>query len=157
MGYHFCNAHPDIPNEPDLDAFLMRFVAGSALDIAQATAGGALLGGIAAHQRAYLEAAQRGQPVHFVSYENLHRDPENTLHKLAAFLGSTMQHDDIARLQAQASFESMKSAARAREVSRRTPLAEVFWRSSTVGDWHNTLTDAQGARVDEAFAEPLAP
>eukprot|EP00930_Biecheleria_cincta_P073848 TRINITY_DN6111_c0_g3_i1.p1 TRINITY_DN6111_c0_g3~~TRINITY_DN6111_c0_g3_i1.p1 ORF type:complete len:932 (+),score=104.53 TRINITY_DN6111_c0_g3_i1:303-2798(+) len=159
--YHFCNAHPGIPSETDLDAFLSRFLAGAALDSEQATSGGALLGGIAWHQRAYVEAAENGASIHILSYERLHREPVRTIANLAAFLGRTLQDNEIAVLQEKASFASMKAAARAWEAKRvrcsKTEWSEVFWRKGIPGDWVNSLTDEQGALLTSAFAESLAP
>merc|ERR1719272_481107 len=94
--WHFANANEWIQNEPDLEAFLKQFVAGAKTDAAEATAEGAMIGGYAAHVHGYVEAAQAGRRIHFMSYDRLHTAPEEEIRSLAEYLGKPLSDEDMA-------------------------------------------------------------
>ncbi|XP_048210587.1 amine sulfotransferase-like [Perognathus longimembris pacificus] len=93
----------------------------------------------------------------FLSYEEMKKDLRNSVLKLSKFFDKELSEEDVDAVVIQASFEKMKSDARANydvilsdEIGTRNSDGR-FLRKGTVGDWKNHFTVEQSERFDRIF------
>jgi hypothetical protein len=92
-----------------------------------------------------------------VKFEDMRRDPENVLARMAAFIGCTA---DAARVQHAVRNNSL-AAMRAREdeatnLPKNTPEEGRFVRRGSIGGWRGALTPLQLQLVDQYAGDVLA-
>ncbi|CAL1353702.1 unnamed protein product [Linum trigynum] len=102
------------------------------------------------------ESNMRPEEVLFLKYEELCRDPEEQVRKLASFMGrpfSSMEDGDaeVGKVLRRSSFNRLKEL----EVNKNgvwEPYQlpnNTFFRKGTVGDWKSCLTPQMAKRVDQ--------
>jgi len=105
--------------------------------------------------------AHRNDPnVLFLTYEDLSRDLEGTIRRIAAFIGRDVPPESMPGIVQRCSFGFMKQ-----HENRFDPAMERLWeqgvqlkaflRQGRVGDGAVSLTEEQQARFDQAFAGRL--
>lgn len=103
----------------------------------------------------------------FLRYEELQRDTESTIRRIAAFCNITLDDERLARTLQRSSFAFMKQHERKIDplpfVSSEIGVAPQsfgrasFLRKGTVGDWKAHLSTEQRARFEQEFNCRLAP
>ena len=94
----------------------------------------------------------------FVCYEELHKDPQKQIQRIAKFLNIDLTPDMVDSIAEQTLFKNMK----------KNPAANMYWtdryrdddhgrfmRKGKVGDWRNHFTEEQSAKVDAWIAERI--
>ncbi|CAI0437812.1 unnamed protein product [Linum tenue] len=96
------------------------------------------------------ESRKRPEEVLFLKYEDLCRNPEEQVRKLASFLGRKMSID-VEKVLWRSSLNRLKEL----EVNKDDVAKEgkhvgnsTFFRTGTVGDWKNYLTSDMAQRID---------
>ena len=93
--------------------------------------------------------------MHVVRYEDLHESAEKTFGEIARFLRIDATDTAIAKAIADASFTKLKAQEEASGFVEKAETTKTFFRSGAVGEWRETLTDAQRARIVAANAEVM--
>ncbi|MDG2207974.1 MAG: sulfotransferase domain-containing protein [Pirellulales bacterium] len=93
--------------------------------------------------------------MHVVRYEDLHERAQKTFAGIARFLRIDANKAAIAKAIADASFTKLKAQEEASGFVEKAETTKTFFRSGAVGEWKETLTDAQRARIVEANAEVM--
>ena len=97
------------------------------------------------HVRSWTEAP--GLDVRVIRYEDMHTDPENTFAEAVEFLGLQSDPTRLERAIRFSSFDIMAAQEQQTGFRERPARAQRFFRKGKAGDWQDTLTDAQIARV----------
>ncbi|CAI0460350.1 unnamed protein product [Linum tenue] len=101
------------------------------------------------------ESRKRPEEVLFLKYEDLCRNPEEQVRKLASFLGRKTSVD-VEKVLWRSNLNRLKEL----EVNRNgvcTPCIPntIFFRTGTVGDWKNYLTSDIAQRLDDLTRDKL--
>ncbi|CAL1384859.1 unnamed protein product [Linum trigynum] len=98
------------------------------------------------------ESKKRPDEVFFVKYEDLCRDLEEQVRKLATFLGQKIMDPDVEEVLWRSSLNRLKEL----EVNKNGVRKELpyipnftYFRTGTVGDWKNYLTSDMAQRIDQ--------
>jgi aryl sulfotransferase len=86
-------------------------------------------------------------PVHFVRYEDMHRDPHATFAGVASFLGLASDRERIAMAVEAAAFPRLQAQERATGFNEKPIEAAAFFREGRVDGWRQALTAEQAARI----------
>lgn len=101
----------------------------------------------------------------FLRYEDLKKDINSAVKKIAGFLGFPISDEedangvveDIARL---CSFENLKNLEVNKKGETQTTVVKVknnsFFRKGEVGDWRNTLTPSMAEEIEKIMEEKFA-
>ena len=96
----------------------------------------------------------------FLKYEDMKKDLESTISKIASFIGINLSDDIITKIAYFTSFEQMKDDNTVnyswREYYQKEG-APKFCRKGIVGDWKNFLSAKQSAEMDDICATRLEP
>lgn len=95
---------------------------------------------------------RRPQQVAFVHYEDLHRDFDGEVRRLAAFCGLPLTEQLLARVRAGAAFTAM----RADPLTNFSNICSDHIRRGEVGDWRNHFSIEQNLRMNRVIEEKLA-
>jgi len=112
--------------------------------------------------------AHRNDPsVLFIRYEDLQRDAEGTIRRIAAFCNIVLDDERLARVLQRSSFAFMKQyehkidpmpfMSKDLGAAPRSFERVSFLRKGTVGDWKAHLSAEQRVRFDQEFERRLAP
>jgi hypothetical protein len=97
----------------------------------------------------------------FLRYEDMLREPEGNLRRMAAFMGCPFSPEEEAAGVARdvvelCSLRTLKGLEVNRSGSTVWGIKNgAFFRNGTVGDWSNFMTPAMAARLDAIVAEAL--
>ena len=93
-----------------------------------------------------------------IFYEDMKKDQEAAVRKVAKFLGKELSEEKIKSLVQHLDFKSMKqNKAVNYEALIQNPEGGSFMRKGQVGDWKNYFTDEMSARVDDAIKKYCTP
>ena len=94
----------------------------------------------------------------FVKYENVLKDPKETIRTIAKFLKKEMSDADVDKLANHVSFESMKEnpMTNMKSMPFYDQSISPFMRKGTVGDWKNYFTVEQSEYFDELYKEKVS-
>lgn len=109
--------------------------------------------GWSGHARSWLEAP--GRTPCLVHYEELVRDTEATLARIAGYAGINCGPDAIARVVAATRFDALRAREEERGFAGGQKAGRLFFRSGRSGVWRDTLTAAQAARIERSHAEMM--
>ncbi len=84
--------------------------------------------------------------IFFTTYEKLHRNFEDEIFRLGAFLERDLTAEKIENIRELTKFSKLKQKNRRSKPSR-------FFRKGVMGDWQEHMTPEQGARLDEIEAD----
>lgn len=94
-------------------------------------------------------------------YEDMKKDLEGSVRKVAEFLGKDLQEGNIKELVEHLSFDSMKrNAATNKDYDKEGLLMKRngdFMRKGEVGDWKNYFTDEMNERMNRAIEKHFKP
>ena len=85
----------------------------------------------------------------FVKYEDYLRNPEETIHKVASFIGKTLDNNTVKKIAEITSFKTMKCNPKL-NVTHETMRGD-WLRKGEVGDWVNYFTPPQLERIQEMY------
>lgn len=96
----------------------------------------------------------------FLTYEDLKRDTEGTIDKVAKFLGKTLTQEQKDKIIDHCSFENMKKNPTTNHSWFETlgvsdPKRGDFMRKGCVGDWANHLTDDMNRQMNQMIGYKL--
>ncbi|CAK8692762.1 unnamed protein product [Clavelina lepadiformis] len=99
---------------------------------------------------------QNDSNVLFAFYEDLKKDINQGIRKVAKFLDVTLSDEDVEMIAEKTSFNSMKESTRQRQ-NIQTQKVRVFkiFRKGAVGEWRNYLTLEQSKLIDEKVQKIL--
>ncbi|CAH1266921.1 SULT1B1 [Branchiostoma lanceolatum] len=88
----------------------------------------------------------------FLKYEDMKKNMEGAIKKVATFLEAELKEDQVARIMEACTFRNMKVVYdKATKVGYRSVLA----RKGVMGDWKSMFTDEQNAAFDAKYKENL--
>jgi len=85
-----------------------------------------------------------------ISYEDLKKNPDETVQKVADFLDVTVSAQGIKDILVACGFEKMKAA------KSGDAMAGKLFRKGKTGDWKNWLSDAQSDEMDRMWRNKMA-
>lgn len=115
-------------------------------------AGRCMYGDWGAHCASALRRAADAD-THIVFYENLHREPEETVIALARFLGVEPAPALIAQVIERSRFSVMATSPTTRFHWFGEAGSRTHYRKGIVGDWRTHLTARQASRLDQRVRE----
>lgn len=100
-------------------------------------------------------ALRDAENVHFMTFEELLREPIREIERLATFLEHPVSAELAESIRDRTAFETMKSD----RFSNLSEIAELgdFFRKGKVGSWKEQFTASQTEAFDRAIAEKLGP
>ena len=95
--------------------------------------------------------------IFIVTYEQMKRDLLSVIKSVSTFLGYNLTDDVIGKIAEQTTFDNMKKNPAANKVHMDSvlPGEGEFMRKGVIGDWKNTFTEEQSARIDAIVADKL--
>lgn len=103
------------------------------------------LGTWSQHVESWVDA--REVPVHVVRYEDMQSDPIASFGLAFGFMGIDLRQDKLEQAISFSRFESLSAQEESHGFRERPPKTKRFFRKGQVGDWRNTLSEAQVERV----------
>ena len=95
----------------------------------------------------------------FMKYEDMKKDLNNAVSKIASFMGVSLPSDVIAKITDLCSAENMRKDDTANMSWMKEFCDEdgksIFVRKGVVGDWKNLLSSEQSAQMDTIYAKKL--
>uniref|UniRef100_A0ACD5ZPE7 Uncharacterized protein n=1 Tax=Avena sativa TaxID=4498 RepID=A0ACD5ZPE7_AVESA len=113
------------------------------------------------HVAGYWEASQRmPEKVLFLRYEEMLREPEDKVRKLAEFMGCAFSDEEVATgvvkdIVDLCSIDALKNMEVNKTGSQMYVKNETFFRKGVAGDWSNHMTAAMAERLDKIVEEAL--
>lgn len=108
------------------------------------------MGSWSTHVRSWMD--ESGLPLLLIRYEDLSADTAREFARVIAFVGLPL---DMARLDKAvrfSSFETLRQQERERGFREKTQASASFFRKGRAGDWRETLTPDQIARIESDHA-----
>ena len=100
--------------------------------------------------------AHRENPnILFLKYEDMKKDLTGSVQKIATFIGSTINKEQLEDVVKQCEFESMKSNPLANYSWESAHQAKPFMRKGVVGDWRNHFSDEESTQFDTLYTEKM--
>lgn len=84
---------------------------------------------------------------HVVRYEDMKLSPIDTFSQIAAFLELPIDRLSITEALERCTFEKLQAQEKQKPFKEKSARSDRFFRKGIVGDWMNTLSDQQIARV----------
>lgn len=95
----------------------------------------------------------------FLRYEDMKKDLQEAVTRIASFIGVALPSDTIAKITRLTTFKNMKQDQAANKGWREDFQVEnggsLFMRKGCVGDWKNFLTPEQSAQMDSICAQKM--
>lgn len=143
--YKMAKVHPDPGAWED---FLEKFMTGQVC-----------YGSWYQHVQEWWELRKR-QPVLYLFYEDMKKDPKREIQKITEFVGRPLPEDIIDRIVQQTSFKKMQENPMTNYTTAPTEVMDhsisPFMRKGITGDWKNTFTVAQNERFDADYEKKMA-
>lgn len=141
--FHFLQAHKVLPPDVKWGDFLSMYMKG---DVGYGSWFDHVLGWW----------AHKDDPnVLFLKYEDMKKDLNGSVQKIATFIGCTVNKEQLEAVVKQCEFQSMKSNPQANYTWESAHQANSFMRKGVVGDWKNHFTDEESAQFDTLCAEKM--
>ena len=96
-----------------------------------------------------------GLPIHVIRYEDMHADARRTVEGLLRFMQVTPNTAHLKRVLAATAFDKLRAQEDREGFVERPETLERFFHSGRAGGWREALSDAQVARLHEAFEPAL--
>ncbi|XP_071484085.1 sulfotransferase 1A1-like [Diadema antillarum] len=148
--YHFCLHVLDLPSYESWDIFFEEFIAGRAPQ-------GSWFENVLPWWR------RRNHPnVLFLKYEDMKKDPTDTVKQVARFMGNSLSDDVINRIVEGSTFSAMKKSKSSNPDSILILSEDAkkqgtsFMRKGAIGDWKNYFSEDQNRRFDELYTKEMA-
>jgi hypothetical protein len=141
--YHFMSNREPISYTGDWKAFFDLFVSGRVL-----------YGLWFSHVAAWWDAGKEAKNILFVTYEDMHKDLNNVITRVSAFLNIPASQDMLNSIAIQSTFTSMQANSKTNWQSGDFP--DKHLRKGKVGDWKNYFTPEQNLIFDSAFKQNMA-
>lgn len=90
----------------------------------------------------------------FLKYEDMKRDFDGQLRRIASYLGYDLSEEVIDRIKSATSFSRMKTEQFSNH--REIPQLEGFFRKGEIGSWKDQFTVAQSEAFDRLYRERMA-
>ncbi|CAH1793189.1 unnamed protein product, partial [Owenia fusiformis] len=109
------------------------------------------------HVITWYETAKKDSLILFMKYEDMKRDPQEEIRKIANFLGKDTSNEMIETLNEHTKFESMKKNPMVNfsKISVIDSSISPFMRKGEIGDWKNYFTVAQNERFMDIYNEKM--
>ncbi|KAM4825264.1 sulfotransferase 2A1-like [Thomomys bottae] len=110
------------------------------------------------HVRGWMSMKEK-ENVLVVSYEEMKKDPRNTVEKICQFLGKALEPAELDLVVENSSFQNMKDnmLGNLSQVPEEFVSATIkIPRKGIVGDWKNNFSPAQTQAFEEIFREKMA-
>jgi len=105
------------------------------------------IGNWSANCQSWLDAAKHA-PTLTLRYEDRLSSPEETLRQTLSFIGLEKPDEVIQRILNVTSFKNLRQMENKNHFSAKPPMMNSFFRKGKSGDWKNTLSDKQVARIE---------
>jgi len=105
------------------------------------------------HVTSWLNAP--GLPLHVMRYEDIHADPKKAFSTLFEFLRTPINTGHLKRTIAATQFEKLQKQEQEDGFVERPAQMKQFFHSGKAGGWRETLTEAQIAKIHQAFEPAL--
>ena len=96
---------------------------------------------------------ENGSNVHFLSYEELKKDPKLSIANLAKFLEKPITEEQLDFIHKQTTFKAMKANPACNYENMENSDTSSFMRKGKVGDWKNKFTDTQEERFMQMYRQ----
>ncbi|PVD33114.1 hypothetical protein C0Q70_08563 [Pomacea canaliculata] len=98
-----------------------------------------------------------GVPVFNIAYEDIKKDPRDSVRRLAEFLGVDVTQELVEDIVEACSFSKMKKVDEIKEQVAffGMPIGQKLYRKGKVGDWENHLTEEESQLFDTDFSKVL--
>ncbi|XP_063077232.1 sulfotransferase 2B1-like [Engraulis encrasicolus] len=145
--YHYYGMASFLVNPGTVDEFLEKFIDGKIM-----------FGSWFDHVKGWI-GAKESDNICSIFYEEMIRDLQGSVSKLASFLGKSLSQDIVAKIADRCVFKSMKQNKMSNYSLVPTEFFDqqksAFLRKGTSGDWVNTMSPAQSERFDAAYKEKM--
>jgi hypothetical protein len=105
------------------------------------------------HVKSWVNA--KNIPVLVLRYEDMVSKPEETFTKATKFLQLSVSQDEILKAIDASKIETLQALEAAGGFSEKPAKVERFFRKGVVGDWKNTLTEAQMNQIIHDHADTM--
>ncbi len=106
------------------------------------------------HVLGWWRASRESSNILFLKYEDLYRDFDNQVRRLARFLGYEMPPEFLSKIRRKTSFEQMRRTAFSN--MHEIKGLEGFFRKGRIGSWREQFTPEQSAAFDRLYARRMA-
>ncbi|XP_063052374.1 sulfotransferase 2B1-like [Engraulis encrasicolus] len=145
--YHFHGMVSYLVNPGTVDEFLQKFIDGKIM-----------FGSWFDHAKGWI-SAKESDTICYMFYEDMIRDLQGSISKLASFLGKTLSQDIVAKIADRCVFKNMKQNKMSNYSMVPTNFFDQqkseFLRKGTSGDWVNMMSPAQSDHFDAAYKEKM--
>ena len=149
MYHHYCN-QISYPFDWDFEKFARYFMEGNTW-----------FGPYGKHLQTYSKAKSDGKEILFISYEEMKKNPKDSIRKLAKFLGEECDDELADRIIDAVAVDKMRHNKNANGSQMRTggtwKDGEFFIRKGQVGNWKEHFTDAKLLADFEDFIKREVP
>lgn len=108
------------------------------------------MGSWSSHVRSWVDESQL--PLLVVRYEDLSADPAHTFALAVAFVGLPLDQARLDKAVRFSRFETLRQQERQHGFREKTQASESFFRKGKAGDWRETLSAEQIARIESDHA-----
>ncbi|XP_036036179.1 sulfotransferase 1C2-like [Onychomys torridus] len=147
--FHYYKHNPNLPSTETWAAFLELFLKGDVV-----------YGSWFDHVLSW-EKHKNDKNILFLFYEEMKNDFAESLQKITAFLGISVDNSEMSKIARNTSFSEMKSNAVKENcdpnhtICALTSDRNLVFRKGVVGDWINYFTPKQKRVFDEVFTEKM--
>ncbi|XP_043916127.1 sulfotransferase 6B1-like [Protopterus annectens] len=138
--YHFHQTNPGLVSYNGWDEFFPKFMAGE------------VCWGSYFEYAAEWEKHIEDENLLVITFEELKQNLYEGVKSLAAFLGFSLNEEQLQSITKKGDFQAMKSKSQEKNPS----LVNIFYRKGEVGDWRNYFSEAQNLEMDAMFEKYLA-
>ncbi|XP_036405605.1 sulfotransferase 2B1-like [Megalops cyprinoides] len=145
--FHFCGMASFLVKPGTVDEFLEKFLSGKVM-----------LGSWFDHVKGWLNAEEQGR-VMYISYEEMILDLNDSVSRIARFMGKSLSEEVTKKIADRCTFKSMKQ----NKMSNYSLVPQEvfdqkkseFLRKGIAGDWKNLFTETQMETFDAVYKEKM--